>query len=141
MPTRSTTIQPPCWLMARRSLVASAVCARALVQYLRDSGLPEERIDGLKFPAGLDIGALTPEEIALNILAEIVQLSRRGMANFSEVDQLAEPSQQPAIAIDLVCGMQVEITTARYTSHYREMIYFFCARSCQHALSRTPSST
>ncbi|KUP94851.1 XdhC family protein [Tritonibacter horizontis] len=43
---------------------------------LRDAGVLEEAIASVKAPAGLDIGAITPEEIALSILAELV-LQRR----------------------------------------------------------------
>ena len=46
-----------------------------------DQGLPTERVESLHAPAGLDIGAATPEEIALSILAEIVQ-ERRNVARF-----------------------------------------------------------
>ena len=41
-------------------------------------GVDAERLALLRSPAGLDIGAVTPEEIALSILAEIVELRRRG---------------------------------------------------------------
>jgi xanthine dehydrogenase accessory factor len=44
---------------------------------LRESDVSAEQIGRLKYPAGLDLGAVTPEEIALSILAEIVQLWRR----------------------------------------------------------------
>ena len=45
---------------------------------LRDKGVEDARIAKLKAPAGLDLGAITPEEIALSILSEIVALRRRG---------------------------------------------------------------
>ena len=60
------------------ALVASKKRAESVRTYLRQAGLPEEQIARLKFPAGLDIGAATPPEIALSILAEIVQLRRQG---------------------------------------------------------------
>ena len=44
---------------------------------LAASGVAEERLGRLRAPAGLDLGAITPEEIALSILAEIVALRRR----------------------------------------------------------------
>jgi len=44
---------------------------------LRDRGVDPGRIDGFKSPAGLDLGAITPEEIALSILAEVT-IARRG---------------------------------------------------------------
>lgn len=60
------------------ALVASRKRRDAVLDYLRGSGLPPEKLARLKCPAGLDFGAVTPEEIALSILAEIVQLRRRG---------------------------------------------------------------
>jgi xanthine dehydrogenase accessory factor len=41
-------------------------------------GCAAERIDAIKAPAGLDIGSITPEEIALSILAEITRVRRAG---------------------------------------------------------------
>jgi len=58
------------------ALVASKKRREAVLDYLRSSGLAEEKLARLKCPAGLDFGAVTPEEIALSILAEIVQLRR-----------------------------------------------------------------
>lgn len=48
-------------------------------EHLREAGLAEEQIQRLHAPIGLDVGAVTPEEIAVAVLAEIVA-SRRGLA-------------------------------------------------------------
>jgi xanthine dehydrogenase accessory factor len=137
------------------ALVASPTRARAVVEYLRESGLSEAQLARLKFPAGLDIGAQTPEEIALSILAETVQLRRRG--------QVAAPAQalpgpataekphihmpahddgasHPAAteAVDPVCGMTVEIASARYKSEYQGQTYYFCAAGCQRKFEKEP---
>ena len=45
---------------------------------LRNAGLADDQIAAVKAPAGLDIGAVTPEEIALSILAELVRVRRDG---------------------------------------------------------------
>jgi xanthine dehydrogenase accessory factor len=45
---------------------------------LAEDGLPAEALDAVRAPAGLDISAITPDEIALSILAEMVQLRRQG---------------------------------------------------------------
>jgi xanthine dehydrogenase accessory factor len=57
--------------------VGSRKKAEALKERLAERGVSAERLARLKFPAGLDLGAITPEEIALSILAEIVSLRRR----------------------------------------------------------------
>jgi xanthine dehydrogenase accessory factor len=50
----------------------------SLREKLAGQGVAAEAIDRVKAPAGLDIGAITPEEIALSILAEITMERRRG---------------------------------------------------------------
>jgi len=121
------------------ALVASRARAEAVLQYLRDSSLPEERIALLKYPAGLDIGAVTPEEIALSILAESVLRRRRGLPAPSAAPEApVAASNEPREAIDPVCGMTVEIETARYSYVYHETSYFFCCRGCQRAFEKEP---
>ncbi|WP_299738898.1 XdhC family protein [uncultured Roseobacter sp.] len=48
-----------------------------LADKLRKAGVGDAPIATIKAPAGIDIGAVTPEEIALSILAELVQQRRR----------------------------------------------------------------
>jgi xanthine dehydrogenase accessory factor len=50
----------------------------ALREKLIAEGVEAEALDGVKAPAGLDLGAITPEEIAMSILAEITFERRRG---------------------------------------------------------------
>lgn len=61
------------------AFIGSRAKAATLKQQLVDGGLPAETAEHLKSPAGLDIGAITPEEIALSIMAEIVAERRRGI--------------------------------------------------------------
>jgi xanthine dehydrogenase accessory factor len=58
------------------SFVGSASKVRTLRERLRADGVPEPSLARLRGPAGLDIGAKTPAEIAISILAEIIQLRR-----------------------------------------------------------------
>jgi xanthine dehydrogenase accessory factor len=60
------------------AFVGSHRKAAALRAALAARGVNAERLSALHSPAGLDIGAVTPEEIALSILAEIVEVRRRG---------------------------------------------------------------
>ena len=56
----------------------------ALAEKLRAEGFEQSVIDGVKAPAGLDLGAVTPEEIALSILAQLTQ-DRRAMVKQPDV--------------------------------------------------------
>ncbi len=58
------------------AFVGSRKKAAALRAAMREQGLPADRVAALHAPAGLDLGAATPQEIALSILAEIVQERR-----------------------------------------------------------------
>ena len=82
-------------------LVASRKRGAAVLDTLRADGVPEELIKRLRTPAGLNIGAVTPEEIALSILAEIVATRRQS-------PQITPAAR--AAAVDPVCGMTVAIT-------------------------------
>jgi len=60
------------------ALVASQHRARLVLGYLAAEGIPAETIARIYAPAGLDLGATTPEEIALSIMSQIVALRRGG---------------------------------------------------------------
>jgi xanthine dehydrogenase accessory factor len=121
------------------ALVASKKRAEAVRTYLREAEMPEEQIARMKFPAGLDIGAVTPSEIALSILAEIVQARRSGKPQL----QATKPelhAETPTTAIDPVCGMTVDVATARYTHVHEGQTYYFCAPRCQQLFEKDPQT-
>jgi xanthine dehydrogenase accessory factor len=60
------------------AFVGSRKKAEALKKTLAERGVAPERLAELKAPAGLDLGAITPDEIAISILAEIVAVRRGG---------------------------------------------------------------
>lgn len=60
------------------AFVGSRKKAETLRGELAAAGVDAERLKAFKAPAGLDIGAITPDEIALSILAEIIEAKRRG---------------------------------------------------------------
>jgi len=109
-------------------LVASRVRGSAVVAELHDAGVPEERLAKLETPAGLDIGARTPEEIALSILARIVAV-RRGEQTLSV--RVVAPVHEVATAVDPVCGMAV--VAADETPHvdHEGRRTYFCCEGCR----------
>ena len=118
------------------SLVASRKRAASVVATLHARGVAREHLDRLKAPAGLDIGAVTPEEIAVSILAEIVHARRSRKAE--EVTAAVLPPAA-AEALDPVCGMTVEIATARHRSDWAGRSVYFCCLRCKEAFEADPS--
>jgi len=119
------------------SLVASRRRASAIIERLKQRGAPPEHLGRLKAPAGLDIGAVTPEEIAVSILAEIIQ-HRRGQKLGG-----AEPESPATVAVriesrDPICGMTVDRVTAKYRSELSERTVYFCCRHCKEMFDQDP---
>lgn len=72
-------------------VVASRRKAKVLLASLLKDGLPRERLERVRSPVGLDIGAETPEEIAVSIVGEILATrGKRGGASLSEESTLPE---------------------------------------------------
>lgn len=139
-------------------LVTSRKRFKAVLEYLRAQGVADDDLQRIKAPAGLDIQARRGDEIAVSILAEIIQQSHNGQG----ADESTEPEGQrrdaeiavpvtaipvktetpfelpTGIAYDLVCGMEVEIATAKYTYDYEGKTYYFCAPGCKLAFRRNP---
>lgn len=133
-------------------MVSSPRRAASCRDYLREAGMEEQYIARLKAPAGLDIGAITPAEIATSIIAELIQLQRRKVqateiVNTSQTEKLAHsredsvqstPPTVSSTAIDPVCGMTVEIADARHHSTYDGRETYFCCPACKKQFEREP---
>ena len=119
-------------------LVASRVRGSAVVAELYAEGLAEERLADLETPAGLDIGARTPEEIALSILARIVAVRRSEQTlSVRVVAPAPAAAHEPATAIDPVCGMVVAaVAQTPHVDHEGRRVYF-CCDGCRSTWTRS----
>ena len=148
------------------AFVASARKADKLKSNLKARGLDPVRVDAICAPAGLEIGAVTPEEIAVSVLAGLIQAHRSGVPVASAVPSdtveaaasggcCAADAEIPAPAaqagsccggeadsattgIDPVCGMQVEIEGAAFVATHEGQSYWFCCSGCQQAFEKDP---
>lgn len=123
------------------AFVASKVKARKVFDYLSGKGIAPEKLDQVRAPAGLNIGAATPEEIAVSILAEIVQ-ARRATTSPGQPESAAQAlpgvTAEALEAKDPVCGMMVNTEKARYKWEYQRRWFFFCCAGCQQKFEREP---
>jgi YHS domain-containing protein len=98
----------------------------------------------------LDLGAETAEEVALSILAELVQV-RRGRAAFVAAPGPATlasgtgDAERPALVDDIVlldpvCGMTVERADARHLAEHGGLVYAFCSIGCRTRFIREPAA-
>jgi len=120
------------------SLIASKKKTKSLLDQLVKKGIRPEQIETIKFPAGLDIGAVTPEEIAVSILAELVQ-KRRSISRKDEII-LETGHQEFGKEKDPICGMLVDPATADCFSVYDDVTYYFCCGGCKDRFEEEPSS-
>jgi len=118
------------------SLVASRKRAASILATLHDRGVPQERLARLKAPAGLDIGAVSPEEIAVSILAEIIHVRHSRKTDHVETGGFAPPATVEAK--DPICGMTVEVATARHQSDWAGRSVYFCCLRCKETFDADP---
>jgi len=111
--------------------VASKAKVRKIFDYLRVEGFTTEQLARVHSPAGLNIGAIAPEEIALSILAEIIQIRRR------KPQPAPVPSTKPEIS-DPVCGMTVDTGRAKHFSEQDGRLFYFCGVSCKQKFDSSP---
>ena len=151
-------------------LVASQRRGAAVLGYLKDRGVPQDRLDRIKVPAGLNLGRTSHREIAVAILAELVQLRAAGEigggtggagvtstgatgttgAHADHAERAAPGAGQqaaaapavaaPAEAVDPVCGMTVVADDSSYPLVHDGVTYYFCRGGCRRAFEADPAA-
>ena len=119
-------------------LVASRKRAEAVLGYLRDRGVSDDALARVHAPAGLDLGHVSTDEIAVAILAEIVQLKAAGELEAVVAPQAGsvEPRHEE---VDPVCGMTVDVADARYRTVHDGRTYYFCSAGCLESFESEPA--
>ena len=148
------------------AFIASTRKAEKLKQYLKERGHEPAKVDAIIAPAGVEIDAETPEEIALSVLAAVIKARRSGefaVTGSVPVEETeaasccgsasTEPKQDEADssccgseqvtsaeAIDPVCGMTVNTASAEHRYEYKGSAYYFCCGGCQHSFAKDPEA-
>jgi len=144
-------------------LVGSAKRGAGVLGYLAARGVPRDQLDRVRVPAGLDLGRTTHREIAVAILAELVQLrASGGLAAASAVgsdagavpgeggraEGVSPPSRDsaspggspPRESRDPVCGMTVTADASSYPLEHDGETYYFCCAGCRRSFQEDPAA-
>jgi xanthine dehydrogenase accessory factor len=120
------------------AFVASKTKASKVLEHLSQRGIEAERLRQVRAPAGMNIGASSPEEIAVSILAEIIQITR---AKATKQENPSVLPAQPQEAKDPICGMAVDISTAKYKLEYENKTFYFCCSGCKQKFDNLPDKS
>jgi xanthine dehydrogenase accessory factor len=101
--------------------------------------LPDELRARVRTPAGLDIGARTPLEVAVSVVAELISLRA--------AERSASPRERPQLpiveavptAVDPVCGMSVAAVAASLQAEHAGRTWYFCGPGCRQAFLDNPA--
>jgi xanthine dehydrogenase accessory factor len=120
--------------VAFMGLLASRRRAASVFGVLAQQGVPAERLAMIRYPVGLDIGARSPGEVAVSILAEIIGNAPRRAAGAGGATPMVWTT-----AVDPVCAMDVDIAGALYSLEQGGETYYFCCAGCRASFSADPT--
>jgi xanthine dehydrogenase accessory factor len=135
-------------------LVGSRRRGAGVLGYLAERGVPQDQLDRVRVPAGLDLGSTTHQEIAVAVLAELVQLRASGglvrpAAESAKRDRSAGSRGwgesgvnpvRPTQAVDPVCGMTVAAEASGRPVRHEDVDYYFCCAGCRRAFEKNPDA-
>ena len=129
-------------LAARPDYLGVVASPKRMVQvrdHLTAQGICGSRVADVHGPAGLDIGAESPEEVAVSILAEIVALAT-SEPETARAEAAAAPAGATEHATDPVCGMTVPTDGSRPSSTYKGETVYFCCPGCRARFDANPAA-
>lgn len=109
------------------SLIASARRAQAALGLLRERGVAEDRIAMIDTRPGVELGEVTQEEIALAVVAGIVQRMR------------AAAVERPATAIDPTSGSEILVDATTPSVEHDGVTYYFSCNGCKGRFLQDPA--
>ena len=119
-------------------VVASRKRYAGIREFVLSQGVDEAALERVRNPAGLDITARKPAEIALAILAEIVQLGAAEATDQEQPVEARSADDGPSEAIDPICGMTVQVEGAQHVAEHQGTTHYFCCGGCRERFIAAP---
>ncbi|MEL7004142.1 MAG: XdhC family protein [Bacteroidota bacterium] len=125
------------------AFVSSRKKANSLFMGLKKSGVPIDKLSKIKTPAGLDINAKVPEEVAISILAEIIKEKRKEEVT-EDSSSLSALSSTTTLGDDFyinpVCKIPVQKSTAKHVLEHEGEKVYFCCDGCKESFEKEPEA-
>lgn len=139
--------------LAYAGLVISPKRWGSLREELFSAGVSAEFCDFVTAPAGHDIGAVGPQEIAVSIFAQMIERRRRQAEvryhppsgtvlkeATAEETVTASTAQKLGTGVDPVCGMLVDLDSTPYRTMHEGTMYGFCCPHCMRKFQHNPEA-
>lgn len=120
-------------------LVTSPKRREAVLADLKNQGVSEEFCSSISAPVGLDLGAVDPAEIAITILAEIIEHRRKKRPVAPMKTPITANSTRREV-IDPICHMVVDLNTTLHKAEYQGKEYGFCCPHCRKTFLENPET-
>lgn len=115
------------------AFIASRRKRDAVYLSLKSKGVGQEKLDTIKSPAGLDINAKTSDEVAISILAEIIQ-THHARTTYFDKEELTDSD----VYINPVCGIEVSKSKALHILEHKGEKVYFCCDGCKILFEKDP---
>lgn len=121
------------------AFVSSRMKAQAVFTELRKTkGISFDQLKEIKTPAGLDLGAKLPEEVAISILAEIIKQFREEKSeDKTSSDTLGLPNDE--YYLNPVCNIPIQKSTAKHILEHQGEKVYFCCDGCKVSFEKDPA--
>jgi len=126
--------------------VASRKKKSGVFEYLLQQGMDQKKLDEVHSPAGIDIAAKRPEEVAISIIAEIIQVHNNKPQHAESfidtgenVDSEIQNDIKPSYYINPVCGVPVDKNSPKHIIEYQGEKVYFCCDGCKVKFEAEPT--
>lgn len=118
-------------------------------EYLAKENVDKQNIEAIRCPIGIDIQAKEPNEVAVSILAEIIEYKQTHPVDYSTYSPKAKtttptPTAVEAVATDYyinpVCGVPVDTAHPKHVVEHRGEKVYFCCDGCKVKFEKEPDA-
>jgi xanthine dehydrogenase accessory factor len=115
-----------------KGFVASPRKKEKVFENLVELGFDPNKIGEIHAPAGVNINAKKPDEVAISILAQLIQIRNSSeVTGFKAFKNTGPAADTPKFYVNPVCGVLVDINNPKHIIEYKGEKVYFCCDGCK----------